>query len=749
MARDSVPGLTERLVGFLQRYPKLSLATGGVLFVFLAAGLTRVEMNFTYRSFFHGTDPLIRTFEAFEARFGSDDSIIVAVYSPSGIFDEDSVELVSELTERMWLVPDVIRVDSITNYPWVHAEGGDIFVEPFLPDDGPRSPAILEERKRLALSDETRELRRSDHELHIAGAPAMVTSFEEVSASDSARVIPLALLACTIILVVQLRNLAAVAMSLMVVVVAAVSAVGLTGWLGIEINAITGALPQILITIAVADSVHVLATFTRACRWAETPHQAARYALVKNFVPTIITSVTTTAGFLSFAASPIKPIAGLGLVAGLATAVTWLFTYLMVGGLLFLVPFRIRPVTARADINGGRRRFGELLARHRTAVLLGWSALSLAAVVISTQNRVDADPIRYFAEGHPLRVAFELVSTSVGSSTGFEVVVDSGRPDGAKDPDFLSKVDGFERWIEELPEVTTAVSLLDNLKQTHRALHGGRPEYYVLSNDKNTIGQELLLYTMSLPHAMDVNHRITMNHDALRITVLWAIGSSTEALAAIDRIESKGRSLGLAVTTTGKYQLFQRLEGHVLDSFLSSVTIALILVSGILMLCVRSIRLGMLALLANVVPLVIGGAILWLIGGTLNIGTVLVISVCLGIAVDDTVHVLSDYQRLVRKGCSGVAAINKVFAHTVPTLLATSAVLATTFGAFVLSTFTPYQVFGVMTACIVFVALLADVSFLPALLLGNAAPAPDRAVRSLPRLPRSSMGSSGEAREQC
>ena len=270
-------------------------------------------------------------------------------------------------------------------------------------------------------------------------------------------------------------------------------------------------------------------------------------------------------------------------------------------------------------------------------MLLGWSALSLAAVVISTQNRVDADPIRYFAEGHPLRVAFELVSTSVGSSTGFEVVVDSGRPDGAKDPDFLSKVDGFERWIEELPEVTTAVSLLDNLKQTHRALHGGRPEYYVLSNDKNTIGQELLLYTMSLPHAMDVNHRITMNHDALRITVLWAIGSSTEALAAIDRIESKGRSLGLAVTTTGKYQLFQRLEGHVLDSFLSSVTIALILVSGILMLCVRSIRLGMLALLANVVPLVIGGAILWLIGGTLNIGTVLVISVCLGIAVDDTV----------------------------------------------------------------------------------------------------------------
>jgi predicted RND superfamily exporter protein len=218
---------------------------------------------------------------------------------------------------------------------------------------------------------------------------------------------------------------------------------------------------------------------------------------------------------------------------------------------------------------------------------------------------------------------------------------------------------------------------------------------------------------------MNEQNRITLNRDSLRITVLWTVGNSTEAIAAMDRMEGKGRELGLSVTATGKYQLFQRLEGYVVDSFLSSVGISLVLVIGQLMLCFRSIRLGLLALIPNVVPLLMGGALLWLIGETLNIGTVLVVSVCLGIAVDDTVHFLSEYQRLVKSGATSTQAIGDVFENTAPSLVATTAALVMTFGVFVLSTFTPYQIFGLMTASIMTIALLIELALLPSLLLSK------------------------------
>jgi predicted RND superfamily exporter protein len=751
--------LGHRIAGFIQEHPIRSVALGVFLLAFMIAGLTRVEPDFTHRGYFHENDPLLTKFEAFERRFGNDDAIVVAIHSPSGLFDADSIGLLHELTRKMWLVPEVIRVDSLTNYPWVHAVDDEIVVEPFIQEEETLSETFLQQRRRVALSHDTlpgylidaqgrtalvfgqvrpalgnepdvaaitravreltRELTRGDHQFHIAGSPAMVTAFTEVAESDNVRVIPLAFLACCVILGLTLRSVASVLMSLLVVIGSAFASIGITGWLGIEISSITAALPQIMLAIAMADSVHVLSTFSGARRRME-PGDAARYALAKNFIPTLFTSATTAAGFVSFAASPIKPIAGLGLAASVTTMAAWCFTYLIVGGLLFLVPVPAkRPARERPVASDRGARIGDFFSRRGPAILIGFGVLTFFSLLLSMKNRVDADPVKYFAATHPLRVAFDFISNTVGATRTVELVVDSGQAEGAMDPDFLARVDELELWVERLPRVTRAVSILDSLKQTHRALNGDRPENYLLSSDREALAQELLLYTMSLPEAMNEQNRITLNRDALRITVLWTVGNSTEAIAAMDRMERKGRDLGLAVTATGKYQLFQRLEGYVVDSFLSSVVISLILVVGQMMLCFRSIRLGLLALIPNVVPLLMGGALLWLIGETLNIGTVLVVSVCLGIAVDDTVHFLSEYQRLVKSGATNEQALGGVFEHTAPSLIATTAALVVTFGVFVLSTFTPYQVFGVMTASIMIIGLVIELALLPALLLSR------------------------------
>jgi len=235
------------------------------------------------------------------------------------------------------------------------------------------------------------------------------------------------------------------------------------------------------------------------------------------------------------------------------------------------------------------------------------------------------------------------------------------------------------------------------------------------------IAQEILSYIISLPLGGNIESRITLNEDALHLTVLWTIGSSSKALAMIERIETQAKHLDLDIVVTGKYQIFQRLEKLVVDSFITSVIAAFLLISVLLMIFFRSIWLGALAIIPNIVPIIVGGAVLALTGETLNVGTVLIISVALGIAVDDTVHILSEFSQLRRSGISKEASIREVITNTSPTLLITTMVLVVCFSMFGLASFTPMQMFGVTTAVCLGSAYIFDITLLPALLMLNLA----------------------------
>ncbi|MEO0813770.1 MAG: MMPL family transporter, partial [Myxococcota bacterium] len=221
------------------------------------AGASSIKANFTHTAFFWESDPLLQRFNQFERQFGNDDTVIVVVQSPSGIFDVESAELMRTMTEQMWLIPDVIQVESIANFSWVHAEEDDIVVEPLLPDVGPLEPGILAERKKVALEHEllpdylvnkdgtigliygrlkpgidapidtktvitaTRELVKKsqggDHVFHISGGPAINNAFQESSVRDISTLIPIVLLMVVIFLAASLRSFGGVLMPLAVI----------------------------------------------------------------------------------------------------------------------------------------------------------------------------------------------------------------------------------------------------------------------------------------------------------------------------------------------------------------------------------------------------------------------------------------------------------------------------------------------------------------------------------------------------
>ena len=222
---------------------------------------------------------------------------------------------------------------------------------------------------------------------------------------------------------------------------------------------------------------------------------------------------------------------------------------------------------------------------------------------------------------------------------------------------------------------------------------------------------------MGLPQGMDVNDRITVKNDALRITVLNTILTSREAVATIERIVAQGKTLGLDVEATGKYYLYQQTNEYVVQSFLTSLWSATLLIGVIMMVFLRSVRLGLISMFPNIVPLFAGGALLRLLGQPLDMGTVLVASVCLGISIDDTSHVLANFAYYRRQGVPPNQAMRQVMARTGPSLLSTNGILIASFASFATATFVPNIYFGILTAFILTMALVADMFFTPALLL--------------------------------
>jgi predicted RND superfamily exporter protein len=222
---------------------------------------------------------------------------------------------------------------------------------------------------------------------------------------------------------------------------------------------------------------------------------------------------------------------------------------------------------------------------------------------------------------------------------------------------------------------------------------------------------------MGLPQGMDVNDRMTVKNDAIRITLVSTITDSNTAVAAAHDIERIGKELGIDAKTTGKMLLYQGMNGHVVDSFLSSLGSALLLIGGIMVVSFRSLRIGLISMVPNVVPLVFGGAVLYFLSGTLDIGTVLVASVSLGIAVDDTIHILTHFNKHLDEGMSTRESLERLMAHSGPAMISTTLILVTGFSTLAFGDFVPNIYFGLLTAIILTLGLATDFLLLPAILL--------------------------------
>lgn len=731
----------------------MSLVLSAFMFLLCVPGVFKLKEEFGYKAWYNNDDPKMELYRNFEKKFGNDDSVIIAVYNPKGILNAKDFKAISEITDKLWLIQDVFRVDSIVNYDIVHADNDSIDVIPLVDFQKENDFSVVQEKIRadhnitnllidekqtmtliqgylrpafddppdyseitIAVKEMVKPYIDQGLDIRVMGGVALSHYFKKASISDIQTLLPVVFLIFIIILAFIYRRVSGVLLPFIVVALSILTMMGLAGYLGKTINMLSSAAPTILLTVAIADAIHMITSFFISKNEGSDHVTAVRYSLDKNFLPTLFTSLTTAIGFISFATAKVKAIADIGLMISIGVIFAWIYSYFTLGAILRLVDLKVKKVKDKkfnllspTGINGFIKKF-------KMPILLCSFLIMVLGLFSIPKLEVNMDPVGQFRDEHPLVQTVNLITEKMGSFSTMEMEIDSGSPDGIKNPEFLKKVESFEKWLLNLKPIGNTYSVTGIIKELNKNFNNGNKSFEVIPNDKQIIAEELFFYSLGLPEGRSINNRISLNNRFMRLTVNWDVRDSVTANKYMDLIRQEAEKRNLNMVITGKMPLFHDLTGYIVGTFINSFIFAFIAITLILIFILKSVRLALLALIPNLFPLIVGAFLYYISGNFIDVGTVIVASVCLGIAVDDSIHFLYEYKRYRTEGLNTSLSVEKLIKTTYPSLLFTTLTIFVGFGCFVFAEYVPNARFGVMVSVILMFALWADFYILPSIL---------------------------------
>ncbi len=736
-----------------------------------SGGIARLEFSANYRIFFDEDNPQLLALEALENTYGKNENIAFLVVPDSGdATSENALSAVVWLTEAAWQTPYTRRVDSLANFQHTTADGDDLYVQDLV-DPLELSRAEARERIRgIALSDpriagailslngdvtvvnvtielpeddllvavdEVAEFARSigaeaeetfpGIDIRVVGTVMINQTFVEASIDSQKVFLPASLLLMALILGVLTRGWAGVLATGLVIVFSIFSSVGLGSWVGLPFSPPISPAPTIVLMIVVANCVHVLVAVQQRLRAGdsgESPrknrHEAIVEAITLNLHPVFLASLTTALGFLSMNFSEVPPYRHLGNFVAFGIGASFLLSVTFLPALLSLLP--IRAAKERRLRGPSMRRLADTALRHRKVLFWGWVVIVPAMVLAIPRNELNDVLVHFFDESVEFRQDTDFMDEHLSGNTLLEYSLHAAVEGGATDPEFLTEVSNFADWYREQPQVRHVAVITDTFRQLNQSMHGDDPDAYRIPESQELAAQYLLLYELSLPQGLDVNNQIDRSRSATRVSV------SAETLYSRDLLELNARAQAWLdenapyvgeVNSTGPSVLFAYIGQRNIRAMLIGTVVVLVAISAILLFALRSLRLGLISIVPNMIPAVLGFGVWGLTVGQVGLSLSVVVAMTVGIVVDDTVHFLSKYRRARREyGQDPEDAVRYAFDTAGRALITTTVVLVAGFLIFVFSPFVPTAQVGVLTAMIIGFALIADLTLLPALLMG-------------------------------
>lgn len=731
----------------------------------VAMGYGAQFLKFTndYRVFFGEENPQLLAFENLQDTYSKNDNVMMVLAPEDGnVFTENTLRAVIWLTEKSWQTPFSTRVDSITNFQHTYAKGDDLIVEDLVFEEDELDTAKLQRIQEIAIHEPllvnrlispsghvtginvTVELKGEDPtaenplvvefirnlrsefkqkfpgiEVKLTGIIMMNRAFPEASQYDMQNLVPFMFLMFVIVLFFWVKGFSGTLATFFVIVFSIVGAMGLAGWLGIALTPPSFSAIMIIPTMSIAHSVHILMNFLIAIHHGESRREAMIDSLRINMQPVFLTTVTTAIGFLSMNFSDAPPFRDLGNIVAMGVVIAYLLSITFLPAMMMVLPVKEQVIETRSS--KFMLNFAEFVIARRRFILVIMGLMVVLLISFIPRNELNDEFTKYFSTEIEFRRDADFASEHLSGLYLVDYSLESGETGGVSNPEFLRNVENFANWFRQQSEVIHVNVVTDIFKRLNRNMHGDDEAWYKLPDKRDLAAQYLLLYEMSLPYGLDLNNQINVDKSSTRMTVMLYNMSTTNVLALeqraqqwlSDNVPAHMRNDGASPTV-----MFSHIGYRNIRAMLMGTSIALVLISIILIVALRSFRIGLISLIPNLVPAGMAFGLWGIMVGQVGLALSIVTGMTLGIVVDDTVHFLSKYLRARReKGLDAQDAVRYAFRTVGLALVATSVVLAVGFLVLTRSAFVLNADMGLMTAATIMFALIADFLLLPTLLM--------------------------------
>ena len=706
-------------------------------------------------------DPVYRTYERFRQEFGGQRSLLIALRSDR-LFTPESLEFVRRVTDEIERIDTVERAQSLStanivaSLPAGPDDDGGIEVQPLL-DEAIDEQAAARVSQRV-LSD---PLLRGDLVSADGTVTAIVVTFDEdriddvrgdvidrihgvvdqglppgmqayyngsleisetynrITNSNLMKLTPPILLLTIGALFAMFRSWRLTVLVMGAVVVSFVWTMGLYVLMGFSFNILASMMPPLVMILAIADDVHIVQHFTEDLRATGSREHAFKSSVRHLFAPLLGASATTALGLASLATSNVVAVRAFGVGAAVGVMVDFVMSLVLVPTLLTLVKPSMAIAPQERYFLGPMQRVARFSMRNAKRVIVTTSVLMAVGLFGLRWLRVDTNHINFFGKDHPLHQSATVIDEKLSGVYSFNILLE-GEPDSLKSPDALRRMEELRVRLEKLPFVRKVVSVADYVKRVNRELNGGGESESVVPDSAEAIAQELFVFGLSDEGRRELERVVASDYSRAQISVRLASMSSDLVFAQINEADKEAARVfvgsGITPTVTGSGRMFATLDHYIVTSQLSSFGTAFLTVFGVIFLVFRSARFGVLAIIANALPVcAVLGLMGWL-GISLNVATVMVASVALGIVDDDTIHFINRFRREAAAGRGTEQAIEAATMHEGRASLTTAIVNSLGYGIMVFSAYKPTAWFGGLLALTMAVAFLAEVFVVPAVI---------------------------------
>lgn len=728
-------------------------------------------------AFYHADDPIRIEYNEFREQFGKDDHIIIGINSKN-IFSEKFLfkmqQLHLEIEEK---VPFINKVNSLLNIRNTYSIDDDLIIEelietipqtseqldalkiksmnnPFylnylLSKDGGftfidiepvafttsagKDPSSTNQLKFISTMEYAKMMdellpileryQAEDMKIVVTGFPVITDKLTRAIEDTMVDLTPLTMLFNLLFLTLLFRRFSGIIYPTIIMVITIVSTIGVMAWLSISIDLVTTILPSLLSVVAIADSVHLMSTFyQRFNSNGGDKKEAIVYAMERNGLAILMTSVTTAIGLTSFILADIAPVSNLGIVAPLGIMLAFIYTVLLLPALIAIFP--IKKTESAYILSGIVDQIidwvADVTARRYKGIFFFSIVIIIFSIVGAVQLKLSHNSLNWLPENTTVRVDTSIIDKALGGSMSIEVIIDTGKRNGAYQPELLKRLETTADMIGTLGSAQVAIGKSNSLhvviKEVNRALHGNKQEHYVVPDNSKLIAQELFLFELGA--ADDLHKLVDPDYSKVRFTIMIPFVDAIQIKPVLDNITQHFNENypDEKIIITGIAPMLVETMYNVITTMFKSYGFALFAITILMIVLIGKIKLGLISMVPNLMPVILVMGLMGWTGMPFDFSNMMVGSVALGLVVDDTIHFLHNLRRHFDRTGDVKIAVSETLHTTGRAIFITSLVLASGMAVAMTSELSSTANFGLITACAILFALLADFFLVPALM---------------------------------